>query len=145
MRTVLILSVLALAGPGMAWAEDPPAPDIDKVVADIAAVGPEALLAHVKGLKTQEQALKAQAEDLRKQAGKKDAEAQRMRKRIDAVDKFTTELVAVLNPPPPVETPAAPPPAAPEPTPAVPAAAPDAPASPDGMMNAAPETGDGAS
>ena len=142
MRTVLILSVLALAASGMAWAEDPPVPDIDKVVADIAAVGPEALLAHVKGLKTKEQELKAQAEDLRKQAGKKDAEAARMRKRIDAVDKFTTELAAVLNPPPPVETPAAPPPAEAAATPAEPAAAP---AAADGQMNAAPETGDGAS
>ena len=142
MRTVLIFSVLALAAPGVAWAEDPPVPDINKVVADIAAVGPEALLAHVKGLKTKEQELKAQAEDLRKQAGKKDAEAARMRKRIDAVDKFTTELAAVLNPPPPVETPAAPPPAEAAATPAEPAAAP---AAADGQMNAAPETGDGAS
>ena len=142
MRTVLILSVLALAAYDMVWAEDPPVPDIDKVVADIAAVGPEALLAHVKGLKTKEQELKAQAEDLRKQAGKKDAEAARMRKRIDAVDKFTTELAAVLNPPPPVETPAAPPPAEAAATPAEPAAAP---AAADGQMNAAPETGDGAS
>ena len=142
MRTVLILSVLGLAASGMAWAEDPPTPDINKVVADIAAVGPEALLAHVKGLKGQEQELKAQAEDLRKQAGKKDAEAERMRKRIDAVDKFTTELAAVLNPPPPVETPAAPPPAEAAATPAEPAAAP---AAADGQMNAAPETGDGAS
>ena len=134
--------MLGLAAPGTAWAEDPPAPDINKVVADIAAVGPEALLAHVKGLKTKEQELKAQAGELRKQAGKKDAEAEKLRKRIEAVDKFTTELAAVLNPPPPIETLTAPPPAEPAPTPAEPAAAP---AAPDGQMNAAPETGDGAS
>ena len=142
MRTVLIFAVLGLAAPGMAWSEDPPPPDINKVVADIAAVGPEALLAHVKGLKTKEQELKAQAEELRKQAGNKDAEAARMRKRIDAVDKFTTELAAVLNPPPSPEALAAPPLAEPGPTPAEPAAASTA---ADGQMNSAPETGAGAS
>ena len=142
MRIALIFAMLGVAAPGMTWAEDPPPPDINKVVEDIAAVGPEALLAHVKGLKIKEQELKAQAEELRKQAGNKDAEAARLHKRIEAVDKFTTELAAVLNPAPPPEVPAAPPSAEPAPTPAEPATAAVA---ADGQMNAAPETGAGGS
>ena len=107
--------------------------EVSKVVDDIAALGPEALLAHVKGLKTKEQALKSQAEDLRKQAATMDAQATAMRARVEAVEKFTSELAALLAPPAP----------APPVAPAEPAAAPPAEAAQS--MNAMPEPGDGAS
>jgi hypothetical protein len=124
---------------GAAWSDDPPKPDVNKVIEDMAAVGPEQLLARVQELKNAEQELIKQAADLRAQADQKDAEVNALRARIAAVDKFTTELAAAMAPAPaaapapvaeaaPAPTPeaVAPPPPAAEMAAATPAPAPEA-------------------
>ncbi len=135
MKKMLIAAAL-LAAP-LAWTQDaPPPPDVNAVIEQMAAVGPDALLARVKELKAAEGDLVKQATDLRTQADQKDAEANALRARIAAVEKFTTDLAAMSAPP----APAAPAPAeaapAPAPAPAEAAAAP-APA-PAEMAAAAP-------
>ncbi len=105
-------------------AQEPAKPDVDAVVEQIAAIGPEALVARVKELKAAEGNLKQEAVQLRQQADAKDKEAEAIRNRVAAVEKFLTDLNAVMNPQPPAE-PAAQPAADPAPAPAAePAAAP---------------------
>jgi len=130
MKKMLIAAAL-LAAP-IAWTQDaPPPPDVNAVIEQMAAVGPDALLARVKELKAAEAELLKQAADLRTQADQKDAEVNALRARIAAVEKFTSDLAAMSAPPappaPPAEAqPAAAPPAeaAPAPAPAEAAAAP---------------------
>ena len=118
----LILAAAILAAP-LAWTQDAPKPpDVNAVIEQMAAVGPEALLARVKELKTAETDLAGQAAALRQQADQKDAEAAALRARIAAVEKFTGDLAAMAAPPP---APVAAQPAA-APTPAAPAMAPAA-------------------
>ncbi len=99
-------------------ADEAPKPDVNKVIEEIAAVGPDALLARVQELKASERQLKKQAADLRKQADQKEAEAARLRQRIAAVEKFTSELVAATKPAEPKPAPEAKPAAKKEPEPA---------------------------
>jgi uncharacterized protein with von Willebrand factor type A (vWA) domain len=65
MRIAIVLMALTLAASG-AFAQDAAeTPDVNKVIEDLAAIGPEALLARVKELKSSEQDLKGQADALR--------------------------------------------------------------------------------
>lgn len=101
MRTIAILlaaALVSLAQPG-AMAQD--APNVDTVMDQVAAVGPDALIARVKELKAAEAALKNEAAELRKQADQKDQAAAQMQTRIAAVEKFLTDLNAAMNPAPP--------------------------------------------
>ncbi len=134
----LILAAAILAAP-LASAQDAPAPpDVNAVIEQMAAVGPEALLARVKELRAVETDLVGQATALRQQADQKDAEAAALRARIAAVEKFTGDLAALTAPPPapaPVE---AQPAAAPAPAEAAPAPAEIAAAPADAAPAAAP-------
>jgi 2-oxoglutarate dehydrogenase E2 component (dihydrolipoamide succinyltransferase) len=142
MKTLFLAAAL-MAAVG-AWAQDaPPAPDVNKVIEDMAAIGPDALLARVKELKAVEQNTVQQAAELRAQADQKDSEANALRARIAAVEKFTAELTAAMTPPAPKPAPeatpaAAPPPAEPVPAPAEVAQAPAEPALAPAEMAAAP-------
>lgn len=119
------LFAIAVVTPGYSQAEGP---TVDQVISDLAAIGPEVLLARVKDLKTQAANLTTQAAEMRKKAGELDAQAANLKKQIEAVEKFTTELAKAMNPAPaPAPTPATPA-AAPAPAPATPAAAPETPA-----------------
>jgi hypothetical protein len=117
-----MIAAAVLAAP-LVWAADappaPPAPDVNAVIEQMAAVGPTALLARVKELKAAEAELGTQAKALRQQADQKDAEAAALRGRIAAVEKFTADLAAMAAPAP--VTPAAPAAAAAAPVPAAPA------------------------
>ncbi len=126
MRNWMIAAALLMSG--AAWTDEAPKPDVNKVIEDMAAIGPEQLLARVNELKAAEQEYVKQAADLRAQADQKDAEVAALRARIAAVEKFTTELAAAMAPAPP-------------PAPAAEAAAPPAeaaPAPPAAEMAAAP-------
>lgn len=145
MKKLLIAAAL-LAAP-LAWTQDaPPPPDVNAVIEQMAAVGPDALLARVKELKAAEADLVKQAADLRAQADQKDADVNALRARIAAVEKFTADLAAMSAPPPPPAEaqPAAAPPAEAAPAPAetaaapAPEAAPPAEAAPAAMAEAAP-------
>lgn len=123
MRHWMGLALVALIAAAPAFADEAPKPDVNKVLEDMAAIGPDALLARVKELRATEQQLKNQAAELRKQADQKDAEAAALRKRIETVEKFTADLVAATKPPEPKPAPEAKPaaqpaPAKPEPQPA---------------------------
>lgn len=109
----LILVAMLAALP--AASEEPAKPDVNKVIEEIAAVGPEALLARVKELKSAQEQLKKQAADLRKQADQKDAEAKQLQARIAAVEKFTSDLMAAAKPAEPKPAPEAKPAAQPAP------------------------------
>ena len=100
MRRVLIIAAVTLTAAGSWGQEAAPAPDVNQVIEQMAAVGPEALLARVKELKSAEQGLVKQAGDLRAQADQKDKEAEALRARIAAVEKFTAALAAAMAPPP---------------------------------------------
>lgn len=116
-----------------AFAQDaPPAPDVNKVIEDLATVGPEALLSRVKELKTAEQALKDEAAALRAQADQKDAEAAAARARVEAVERFTNDLATAMapTPAPEVATPEVPVVPAPETVAVAEPVAPEAPVMP---------------
>ena len=110
MKTLALICAAMLI-PFAAFAQED-APDVNKVIEDLAAVGPDALLSRVKELKQSEQALKDEAAALRAQADAKEAEAAAARARIEAVEKLTTELATAMTPPQPEK------PVVPEPTPA---------------------------
>ena len=116
-RSILAIALTMGLMPGLALAEGEAAPTVDKVMADLAAVGPDALLARVKELQGQVDNLNAQAAAKRKEADQLVAQGEALKKQIAAVEKFTAELAKAMAPPPP-----------PEPTPAAPAAAPAEPA-----------------
>ena len=99
MLTALLVTTILLP----VHAEDPPA--LDKVIADLAAVGPEALLARVKELKAQSVALNKEATDLRTKADQLDAQSTALKQQIAAVEKFTTELAKAMAPPAPAPAP----------------------------------------
>lgn len=122
MKKLLIVAAILTAP--FAWTQDAPAPpDVNAVIEQMAAVGPEALLARVKELRTAETDLVGQAAALRQQADQKDAEAAALRARIAAVEKFTGDLAAMIAPPPAAAPVAAQPAAAPAPAEAAPAEA----------------------
>lgn len=123
--TVLLAAIVMVP----VHAEDPSV--LDKVIADLAKVGPDALLARVKELKDKSVALNKEAAGLRTKADQLDAQAATLKAQVDAVEKFTTELAKAMAPPPaPAPTPAAPA-ATPAPAPAKPAEpAPAKPAAP---------------
>jgi len=124
----LIFAAAMFAAPFVAAQDAPPAPDVNAVIEQMAAVGPEALLARVKELRAAETDLVGQAAALRQQADQKDAEAAAVRARIAAVEKFTGELAAMITPPPAPAPAEAQPAAAPAPAEAAPAPAEAAPA-----------------
>lgn len=119
MKTLVVLTAMLLAAFGSAAQDESESPDVNRVIEDMATVGPEALLSRVKELKQSEQALEDEAAALRAQADQKEAEAAATRARIEAVERFTSELATAMNPPQPT-APEAAAPAAPEP-PAAPA------------------------
>lgn len=125
MKSFLCTAAALLLAFGAAAQDAPESPDVNQVIEDMAAVGPDALLSRVKELKQSEQALKAEADALREQAAQKEAEAEAMRARIQAVEQFTNELATAMSPPPPpapqVEQPVVAAPSEPE-TPEAPAA-----------------------
>lgn len=133
-RVALGLALLALMASPVVQAEEPAKPSVDQIVKDIAAIGPDALLARVKQLKDEAANLNKAAGELRKQADGLDGQANALRAQIAAVEKFTTELVNAMAPPAP---PAAPAPATPAAQPA-PAAAAPAPAAEPAPAAAAP-------
>jgi pyruvate dehydrogenase E2 component (dihydrolipoamide acetyltransferase) len=126
----IILAAALLAAPLVSAQDAPAAPDVNAVIEQMAAVGPEALLARVKELRAAEADLAGQATALRQQADQKDAEAAAVRARIAAVEKFTGELAAMIAPPPAPPAAEAQPAAAPAPAEAAPAPAEAAPAAP---------------
>lgn len=130
LSVAVALAALSLAPQTFAEGE---APSVDKVITDLAAIGPDALLARVVELKTQVATLTTQANEMRTKAGELDAQAAALTAQIAAVEKFTTELAKAMNPSPPAEaTPAeaAPAPAAEAAAPAAAPAAEAAPAAP---------------
>ena len=98
-RVTVVLMMMALIATPAVLAEDPPKPSVDQIVKDIAAIGPDALLARVKQLKDEVAKLNGQAGELRKQADGLDGQANALRTQIAAVEKFTNELVAAMAPP----------------------------------------------
>lgn len=108
----LAAALVAAAGHG-AYAEDAPpaepapeaapapaAADIDKVLGDLAAIGPEALAGHVKALKEQADAKAAEAAALKEQSDAKLAEVEALKQKIAAIEAFTAELAKVMAPAP---------------------------------------------
>lgn len=122
-KRFLAAALIAAAGHG-AYAEDAPpaepapeaapapaAGDIDKVLGDLAAIGPEALAGHVKTLKEQADAKAAEAAALKEQSDAKLAEVEALKQKIAAIETFAAELAKVMAPAPAPEAPAEAPPA----------------------------------
>jgi uncharacterized protein (DUF3084 family) len=100
MRTMWTLAVVSAGLMSALGANAQDAPNVDAVMDQVAAVGPDALIARVKELKAAEEQLKKESAELRQQADQKDKAAEQMRTRIAAVEKFLNELNVAMNPQP---------------------------------------------
>ncbi len=109
---------------GLWWipiaAEEPAIPSPDAVLEQLLAVPPAELASHLQTMKARLAELERESAQLKQQADAKDKEAEAIRNRVAAVEKFLTDLNAVMNPQPPAEPaaqPAAQPAAEPAPAP----------------------------
>jgi len=110
MWMLVVAVAIAFAAPA-AMAQDEEAkaeeaaqgPNVDKVLEELAAIGPEALLKRVDEMKAQVKATEEEAAKLRSQADAKAKEAEALKQRIQTIEKFTADLNKAMNPEPPKE------------------------------------------
>lgn len=80
-------------------AEEPAGPNVDKVLEELATIGPEALVARVKEMQAQVDAKQKEAADLRAKAEAAQAEAEALKQRIATIEGFTKAVNDAMAPP----------------------------------------------
>ncbi len=98
---VPLAALLLLGAPLATGQEEAPAegPNIDNVLAELAKIGPEALIAHVKKLREDIDRLKQEAEAARQQAEQLEAQSAQTQKRVLTIEAFMASVGEAMAPP----------------------------------------------